>query len=133
MVLHKALKDAVAEGLIKRNVAAPVDAPEVSKGDRTALSIGDVHKLLAYAVKHRNQMEATRWLFLFLTGTRQGESLGLTWDRVDLKGGAVDITWQLQQLKRAHGCGEKVNEKWPCGRKNGGHCTEPKWGSGGCL
>lgn len=127
VVLHKALKDAVAEGLIKRNVAAPVDAPEVSKGERMALSIGDVHKLLAYAVKHRNQMEATRWLFLFLTGTRQGESLGLTWDRVDLKGGAVDITWQLQQLKRAHGCGEKVGEKWPCGRKNGGHCTEPKW------
>lgn len=127
VVLHKALKDAVAEGLIKRNVADVVDAPDVHTGERVALSIDQVRKALTVAAEHRSIMEKTRWLFAFLTGTRQGETLGVTWDRVNLNDGAVDITWQLQQLRRVHGCGEKDGDRWPCGRKNGGHCTNPKW------
>ncbi|TXH53931.1 MAG: site-specific integrase, partial [Desulfurellales bacterium] len=127
VILGKALKDAVAEGIIKRNVVDVVDPPEVQAGERKALPVADVQKVLAYAIKHRNQMEVTRWLFAFLTGTRPGETLGLTWDRVDLDRGAIDITWQLQQIRRAHGCGDQVGEVWPCGRRFGGHCTNPRW------
>lgn len=127
VVLNKALKDAIAEGLIKRNVAAVVDSPEVKPTARKPLTIEQVQTILAYAAEHRSMMEETRWLFAFLTGTRQGETLGLTWDRVDLVSGACDITWQLQQLKRAHGCGDRTSEGWPCGRANGGHCTSPNW------
>ena len=125
VVLHRALKDAVAEGIIKRNVVDVVDAPNVRSGERTALAVADVQKVLAYAVANRNEMESTRWLFAFLTGARPGETLGLTWDRVDLEHGAIDITWQLQQLRRAHGCGKRDGDSWPCGRKYGGHCTNP--------
>ena len=128
VVLQKALKDAVAEGLIRRNITDAVDSPEVEKGERQSLTVAEAHAILTYAAQHRNVMESTRWLFAFLTGTRQGESLGLTWDRVDLTAGTMDITWQLQQLKRAHGCGNRHGDgTWPCGHKNGGHCTDPQW------
>lgn len=128
VVLHRALRDAVAEGLIRRNVAAVVDAPEVAKTERAALTVDQTRTILTYAAEHCNHMEATRWLTLFLTGTRQGESLGLTWDRVDLDRGAVDIAWQLQQLKRSHGCGDRHGDgTWPCGRKHGARCTAPIW------
>lgn len=128
IVLSKALTDAMAEGLIKRNVAAVVDQPDVAAGEREAIPITEVQKLLAYAAENRNIMESTRWLVAFLTGTRQGETLGLTWDRVDLKNGAIDITWQLQQLKREHGCGERnADNTFPCGKGNVGYCTSPKW------
>lgn len=127
IVLNKALKDAVAEGAIRRNPCDAVDTPDVREGVRPALTIEQVRVILTYAAEHCNQMEATRWLFAFLTGTRQGETLGLTWDRVNLTEGAVDITWQLQSIKRAHGCGSSVDGKWPCGRIHGGRCTEPRW------
>lgn len=127
VVLHRALKDAVAEGIIKRNVVDVVDAPNVRSGQRKALPITDVQRLLAYAKANCNKMESTRWLFAFLTGARPGETLGLTWDRVDLEHGAIDITWQLQQIKRAHGCGKAIDGKWPCGHRHGGHCTNPLW------
>ncbi len=120
-VLHRAMRDAVAEGIVKRNVVSVVDAPTTVTRDRAALPIGQVQSVLAYAAENCNLMEATRWLFAFLTGTRQGETLGLTWDRVDLEHGAVDITWQLQQLKREHGCDPA------CGKGNVAYCPAPVW------
>lgn len=126
VVLHRALKDAVAEGLIKRNVVDAVDQPAVSKGERKAFTVEQVQAIMGVAAG-RNQMEYARWLLAFLTGTRQGECLGLTWDRVNFDDAAIDITWQLQQLKRAHGCGEKTSGTWPCGRKHGSRCTVSKW------
>ncbi|MGE2733873.1 tyrosine-type recombinase/integrase [Mycolicibacterium vaccae] len=127
IVLNRALTDSVAEGLIRRNPCAAVDTPDVFEGERDALSIDQVQAILGFAMKRCNQMEATRWLFAFLTGTRQGETLGLTWDRVDLEAGAVDITWQLQYIRRTHGCGDKTESGWPCGKKHGGRCTTPIW------
>ena len=126
VVLHRALKDAVAEGLIKRNVVEAVDQPDVAKGERKAFTVEQVQSVVSVA-EGRNQMEYARWLLAFLTGTRQGECLGLTWDRVNFNDAAIDITWQLQQLKRAHGCGEKANGAYPCGRKHGSRCTAPIW------
>ncbi|QDF19932.1 endonuclease [Mycobacterium phage ThetaBob] len=127
VLLHRALKDAVAEGLLRRNVVDAVDAPEVYKGERKPFTVEQAHQILGYASERCNKMEYTRWLLAFLTGARQSECLGLTWDRVDLDAGAIDISWQLQQLKRAHGCGTKINDAWPCGRKHGSRCTNPVW------
>ena len=127
VVLHRALRDAVAEGVIRRNPCDAVDAPDVKPGDREALTVDQARAILGYAVEHCNRMEAARWLCAFLTGTRQGETLGLTWDRVDLESGAVDITWQLQYVRRGHGCGEKGEQGWPCGRLHGGRCSDPVW------
>jgi integrase len=38
-----------------------------------------------------------RWVFALAMGARQSEVLGLTWDHVDLEGGSVDLTRQLQR------------------------------------
>lgn len=123
VLLHRALTDAVAEGLLRRNIADAVDPPEVYKGERKPFTIEQTHQILTLA-GDRNEMEYARWLMAFTTGARQGECLGLTWDRVKLN--AVDITWQLQQWKRAHGCGNRQSDgTWPCGRKHGARCTKP--------
>lgn len=127
VLLTRALKDAVAEGLLRRNVTDAVDTPDVKPPERDVFTITEVQQVLTYAAEHRTHMELTRWMVAFLTGIRQGEALGLTWDRVDLDAGAIDITWQLQQLTRTHGCGTKDEQSWPCGKKHGARCTDPQW------
>lgn len=43
--------------------------------------------------------DASRWAVAFLTGLRQREALGLTWDFVDLDAGTLTVAWQVKNLK----------------------------------
>ena len=59
---------------------------------RRALSAGDVRRILAAS---RAQPRDSRCIAALLTGVRQGELLGLQWDRVDLDAGTADLAWQV--------------------------------------
>jgi integrase len=115
-VLAKALTDAVREGLIVRNVATLVDAPRLPDADTGALTAAQATHLLRCAHDNSDPM-TTRWAAALLLGARQGELLGLTWDRVDVDHGTVDLAWQLQALPWTHGC------DGTCERVR--RCTEP--------
>lgn len=127
VVLKKALKDAVREGLITHNVAEAVDKPIYKKTKRNGLSAPIAKHVIRTAIASRDESEATRVATAFLTGARRGELLGLEWDRVDLDNGSIDLSWQLQQLTRSHGCGTQVDGVWPCGRKLGAYCPQKRW------
>jgi integrase len=120
VVLQKALKDAVREGAAARNVAELVDKPIYKKRKRTSLSPEVVKRVLQAAVSSCDESQAARWAAAFFTGARQGELLGMTWDRVDLTNGLMDISWQLQTHKQVHGCEE------PCGKASN-RCPQRKW------
>ncbi|MFM1964902.1 MAG: Rhodococcus phage Jace [Actinomycetota bacterium] len=114
--LRTALNDAVADGLIPRNPAEHVTPPRAKKNPRMPLSAEGAAQLLMATV---DEPLGSRWAFALLTGTRQGETLGLEWDRVDLEAGTADVAWQLQRLPYRHGCGDR-----PCGHKRGGNCPK---------
>lgn len=127
VILQKALKDAVREQMITRNVAEFIDKPKYAKGKRTSMDITLVKHVLNTAFTSRDESEATRWAAAFLTGARQSELLGLRWDYVDLQKGSMDISWQLQQLSQIHGCGDPIKGDYPCGRTRPGWCPERRW------
>ena len=127
VILKKALKDATREGMVTRNVAEAVDLPKYKRGKRTSMTVDLAKKVIATAYSSRGESEATRWAAAFLTGARQSELLGLTWDRIDFTAGEMDISWQLQQLPQSHGCGDATDGVYPCGKSRPGWCTKPTW------
>lgn len=119
-VLQRALKDAEAEGLIARNVAAAVRKPKHAPEEKEALSLEVAAHILSTAERHSDAL-TTRWAVAFWTGARQGELLGLTWDHVDLEVGEIELAWQLQSLGKTHGCGGT------CGKVRPGFCPQAVW------
>lgn len=122
-VLQRALKDAEAEGLIDRNVAAVVRKPKHTAQDKDTLSLEVAAHVLRTAETSRNEL-ASRWAVAFWTGARQAELLGLTWDHVDFVRSEFVIEWQMQSMPKSHGCGDPVEGVYPCAKQRPGYCPK---------
>jgi integrase len=118
-VLRAALSDAEREGLVGRNAARLVRTPTLAS-PRSALPTGDARQILATS---RTDPLDSRWIAALLTGARQGELLGLQWDRVDLDTGTADLAWQLQALGYRHGCHPRSTGPG-CGKTRAGSCPD---------
>lgn len=101
-VLTKMLRDAIIEGhdVPTRVLAAKRAANPMN--DRTSIPLDQATAILRVAA---GEPGGSQWTAAFLQGLRQGERLGLTWDCVDLDGGTIDISWQLQALPYVAGRG----------------------------
>lgn len=120
--LSRALKQAANEGLLYRNPMQAVEAPGYTPGKRKAFPADIAQQLIQAAFRNGDEMGGTRWATAFLTGARKGELIGLEWDRIDLHQGFIDLSWQMQRLKGAHGCGEQS-----CGKKYASSCPAVVW------
>jgi integrase len=96
-ILGKALRDAVRNRLVSRNVASEEPAPKV---DREEISI--VRDVSALVTALRGWRLGTVALVALLTGARLSETLALRWSRVDLDKGVIQVRETLEQTK-AHG------------------------------
>ncbi|MDJ0010151.1 tyrosine-type recombinase/integrase [Gordonia alkanivorans] len=101
-VLAKALGDAVKDGKISNNPCDRMDRPQARSEERQPLGVDHARAVLMH-VAGQDAQTAARWSLALLTGARQAEALGLTWDRVDLQLGVIDISWQLARLKLKKG------------------------------
>lgn len=105
-VLSRALKIAVKRDVAGRNVCTLVDGPSVRKRKPKPLP-ADVVKLIIATLRGRE--EELRWLLAILYALRQGETLGLKWDRIVWADGEPVGMWTYQQIQRRtwqHGCGD---------------------------
>lgn len=128
-VLSLILDAAFREGKVTRNVAKVVNRPRTKKAELTILTAAHGIKVLETVASDRL---GSRWAAALFTGARQGEVIGLEWDRVDFLNETIDMSWQLQRLSWEHGCGETgelTDEGKPvhaCGRKRGAECRKRK-------
>src|SRR5215204_6935244 len=82
-VLHKALDQAVADGLIVRNATDAVKIPRIDREEINSLTADEVGILLE--ASREDRLEAL-YVVAVHTGLRQGELLALKWDDLDLEG-----------------------------------------------
>jgi integrase len=96
VTLHKALKQAVADGLIPRNATEAVKPPQVRREEIHPLTPEQVKTLFEAAKGKR--LEAL-YVLAVTTGLRQGELLGLKWEDVDLDAGTLQVRRTLTTAK----------------------------------
>lgn len=92
-VLHKAMKQTVSVGYIRVNPADNCALPRMQRKAVQPLDEEQTKKFLQAIQGHRFERLYTFTLF---TGLREGEVLGLTWEKVNLKDGILLIDQQLQ-------------------------------------
>ena len=96
VTLHKALKQAIAGGLIPRNVTEAVKPPQVSREEMRPLTAEQVKVLFEAA---RGDRLKALYVLAVTTGLRQGELLGLKWDDIDLEVGTLQVRRTLTTAK----------------------------------
>lgn len=126
-VLRLALAAAVRDGILGVSVMDRVDKPAHTAKAATVFSAATSMHIIATALQTQGDAWGSRWALGFTTGARESEILGLEWDRVDLKAATVDISWQLQRMQKAHGCGTPVDGTYPCGMKRSSFCPGAHW------
>lgn len=92
VTIHKALKQAVNDGLIPRNAAGAVKPPQVCRKEILPLSPEQVKVLFETARGHRLECLYT---VAVTCGLRQGELLGLKWEDVDLEANTLQVRRSL--------------------------------------
>jgi integrase len=88
VTLHKALKQAMNDGLIPRNVTDAVKAPRPLKKEVQAL---DPDQARAFLEAARGDRLEALYVVAVTTGLRQGELLGLRWADMDLEAGKLAV------------------------------------------
>ena len=96
-VLHKALEQAMLNGLIRNNPADPCVLPRRPKQKVKPLNKEQITKLIKALKGHKYENLILTTLF---TGLREGEICGLQWDCVNLETGTILVDKQLQSLRK---------------------------------
>jgi len=109
-ILSRALKVAAQRGKLVRNPCELVSPPTGGNPDVTPLTAVEIRAILDSA---RRAAALARWWVALALGLRQGETLGLLWDHIDLDAPtpALTVRWELIRLKWRHGCAS------PCGKR----------------
>jgi integrase len=94
--LHKALKDAVADALVPRNVTEGIKAPRPKRKEVNALSAEQAQMFLSMA---RGDRFEALYVVAVHCGLREGELLGLRWEDIDFDTGTLAVRRTLSETK----------------------------------
>lgn len=117
-ILARALKIAVKR---KRLGVSPADQIELPSADEIpfepdVLTVDEARRLITAAGEVE---DGAGWMLALALGLRQGERLGLGWDKIDLAAGTLSIRRTIDSRPYAHGC----SDEQPCG-KRADHCPQ---------
>lgn len=108
-IVHRALRDAVDDGLLVVNPADRAKPPTSAQAKAPELHYWTPAQLGAFLDWSQGDDDElfAAWQLLAATGMRRGEALGLRWGDVDMTGGRVSIRRSAVLVKN-HGAGESI-------------------------
>lgn len=119
--VHRTARTAFGEaqrrGHIKVNPVELVKAPRIEDDEVEPFEVEEIHSLIKTALGRRN---GVRFVLALALGTRQGETIGLRWKRLNKRTKTLTIARQLQRRTWEHGCddphacGTKYHKVAPC-------------------
>lgn len=110
VVLHKALDQAVADGLIPRNVTDALKVPRIERAEIVALTAEEANRLTEAARESEDRLQAL-YVLAVHTGLRQGELLALKWDDLDLEAGTLRVRRTLTHAGGGYSMSEPKTKK----------------------
>ena len=110
-ILRRALKEALALGLVPRNVTEAVSPPKAPRPPIKGWVMLDLRRFMAVA---HDDGYSPLWLLAAHTGMRQGELLGLRWQDIDLDRGVCRV---VQAVPTVHNGIEFTPPKTASGRR----------------
>lgn len=123
------LKVAMKRRKIKHSVADLVELPKLVQREIHPYDQAESRAILTEAHSRRN---GARWSVALSVGTRQGETLGLRWDYINLETGETSVSWQISVLRWQHGCedphacGKRLHKVTACPKDCAKHKRCPK-------
>lgn len=119
--VHRTARTAFGEALrrseIARNPVELAKAPRVDEDEVDPFEVDEIRRLVSAALDRRN---GVRFVLALALGTRQGETIGLRWQRYNASTRTLRIVRQLQRRTWEHGCtdpnacGERHHKRKPC-------------------
>lgn len=101
-IMHKALKDAVRQGLIPVNPADVADLPSAKDArppEMVTWTGEQLAQFVAWTAEHADVEQRAGWLVLLATGMRRGELLALRWQDCDLDAGTIQVRRSVGTIK----------------------------------
>lgn len=119
--VHRTARTAFGEaerrGIITKNPAALAKPPRVDEEEIEPFEVEEIQRLIKTSLERRN---GVRFVLALALGTRQGETIGLKWGRLNDRTKLLTIAKQLQRQTWEHGCddpnkcGDKYHKRKPC-------------------
>ncbi|MSO78182.1 MAG: site-specific integrase [Acidimicrobiia bacterium] len=94
---------AYRKGIVRQNVAARATVPAQVRSEKPTWTALQVEAFLTYVA---DDVDYALWHTAARSGMRRGELLALSWERVDLNGGTIDVRAGLVTVAREHVFGE---------------------------
>ncbi|MCK6549537.1 site-specific integrase [Myxococcota bacterium] len=99
-IVHAVLRRALQQAIEWKQLAVnPCDAAIRPKAKKTPRVVWTAEQARAFLDAIRGDRLSALYVLAITTGARQGELLGLAWDRVDLDAGRVRIDQQLVEVR----------------------------------